>query len=923
MQTENWKIVKELLHEVLPLDAANRKKFLDDSGINNEVRTEVESLLAFEEESEDLMHLSAVEFSKDFFDEENQSALIGQSIGVYRIVRELGYGGMGAVYLAERIDGKFEQKVALKLLKREMNTSALRRRFQQEREILASLEHPNIARLLDAGTTDDKVPFLAMEYIEGLPIDDYCNKQNLDLNGRLDLFRKVCAAVNFAHRNLIVHRDLKPSNILVNEDGMPKLLDFGISKILSAEFEQLNSATVTKLGAMTPGYASPEQLRNESVTTATDIYSLGVILYELLSGHRPFEAKEADLKEIYKAVLENEPPPPSALINTLSRNFKKQTDVKTELKPPEDSESVTKINRFNNDTESNKIRHTIPPTVNLSPNSLRGDLDNIVLKALRKEPERRYSSAENFADDIHRHQRGLPVAARPNTFSYRAEKFFKRNKVSAITGLLVLLAVITGIIATLWQAKVAQTERVKAEKRFGDVRKLANSYLFDVFPEIEDLEGSLKARQKILSTAFEYLDSLSKESEGDLELQGELATAYEKIGDVQGSVNITNMGDINGALESYKKAQKLRESAFAAAPANPVVKEALAKNYQVYAQTIQWNIDTASAAEFYDKAIKLRRELVEQDPSSLTFRNRLAVLLSDSAAIPLLNVENDTAAQKLDESANILRDILKTNPEHFYSQKAYPRVLRAYSNLKSNTGDFDGALKDLAQSVVLTDELMKSKPEDASLKRTAWLNDFSVCEVYAAKRDGKKIVETCLKTVDFNLKALETEPDEAFAMYDLAISYYEIARGYRFSGEPDKTIEYAQKAFDIMSKLDKTAPGTNDYARVIAILENEIGSSQIMLNQTEKALENLQKSQTRLEKVVEIDNSVTAYQTELAEVYRSSARAFHKKDEKSKAVEFVDKAMAIVQKLKKANLLCDSDKNLAAELEDEKADYDR
>lgn len=922
MKAENWKNIKDVLMSALNLDASERRGFLENADITPEVRAEVESLLAFEEESEDLMRLSAVEFSKDFFDEDYRNALIGQTIGVYKILSELDFGGMGAVYLATRTDGKFKQKVALKLLKREMNTAALRRRFQQEREILASLEHPNITRLLDAGTTDDKIPFIAMEYVEGLPIDEYCNINNLDLNSRLDLFRKVCSTVNFAHRNLIVHRDLKPSNILVNDDGNPKLLDFGISKILSAEFEQLNSATVTKLGVMTPGYASPEQLQNKSVTTATDIYSLGVILYELLSGHRPFESIEDDLKEIFKAVLENEPLPPSAIIDTVSKSFKEITEAKTKIKSDEIAESPTKILTSNSATEQNKLRRTRPQTVNLSSNSLRGDLDNIVLKSLRKEPERRYSSAENFAEDIHRHQRGLPVTARPNTFSYRAEKFFKRNRAGVIGGVLILLAIITGIAATLWQARVAQGERAKAEKRFGDVRKLANSYLFDIFPEIEDLEGSLKARQKILKTAFEYLDSLSQESEGDLVLQGELATAYEKIGEVQGAVNITNMGDINGALESYKKAQKLREAAFAAAPKNPEIKEALAKNYQVFAQTLQWNIDTASAAEYFDKAVKLRRELVEQDPNSLTFRNRLAVLLSDSASILLFNVENEKAAQRLDESAKILKEILKTNPDHFYSQKAYPRVLRAYSNLKSNTGDFDGAIKDIEQSIVLTDELMQSKPADASLKRTAWLNDFAVCEVYAAKRDGKKIVETCLKTVDFNLEALEIEPDEAFALYDLAISYYEIARGYRLSGDANRSIEYAQKAFEIMSKLDKIAPGTNDYVRVIAVVENEIADSQTMLGQTEKALENLQKAQTKLEKVVETDNSVTAYQAELANVYRSLAAAYNKKD-KAKASEFIDKAIAIVAQLKSQNNLIFSEKNTLDELEEEKTEYDK
>lgn len=905
MEKENWKKVKELLLEALSLEPSERREFLQKSGAGAEILQEVESLIAFEDAAEGLMNLSAIEFSKKFFDEdEPANALVGQRFGVYTIVRELGYGGMGAVYLAERNDGKFEQKVALKLLRREMNTSALRNRFRQEREILASLEHPHIARLLDAGTTDDNIPFLAMEYVEGVPIDDYCNTHNLDLTAKLDLFRTVCATVNFAHRNLIVHRDLKPSNILVNEEGSPKLLDFGISKILSNDLPSADSATITKLGVMTPGYASPEQLRNESVTTATDIYSLGVILYELLSGHRPFETKEKDLQEIYQAVIELDPLPPSAVI----------TDSGLRIADSE-SKTIPMPKRI-----TNQKRETNPQSQIRHP-QLKGDLDNIVLKALRKEPERRYSSAENLAEDIRRHQAGLPVTARPNTFAYRAEKFIKRNKVAVIAASLISLAIIGGIIATLWQARVAQAERAKAEKRFGDVRKLANSYLFDVFPEVEDLEGSLKAREKILKTAFEYLDSLSNEAEGDLELQGELATAYEKIGEVQGAVNITNMGDINGALESYKKAQKLREAAFAAAPKNPEIKEALAKNYQVYAQTIQWNIDTASAAEYFDKAIKLRRELVAENPDSVTFRNRLAVLISDSAAIPLFNVENEKAAQKLDESATILKEILKTTPDHFYSQKAYPRILRADSHLKSNIGDFDGALEDIEQSVVLTDELMKSKPQDASLKRTAWLNDFAVCQVYAARRDGKKIVESCLKTVDFNLETLETEPDEAFALYDLATSYYEVARGYRLSGEANRSIEYAQKALEIMTKLDKLAPGTNDYQRVLGNIEADIADSQMMLDQPEKALENLQKAQSKLEKVVATDNSVTAYQAELANVYRSLAKATNKTGEKAKALEFVDKAIAIAAKLKAQDNLIYSEKNMPDELAKEKAEY--
>jgi serine/threonine protein kinase len=318
MKAEDWSKIKDILERVLEMEPEQRAVFLRSSEITAEQRAEVEQLMSFETEAAEMMKLSAVEFSKDFIEEDD---LAGQEIGPYRVIREIGHGGMGAVFLAERSDGKFAQRVALKLLKREMNTSALRRRFRKEREILASLEHPNIARLLDAGTTADKTPFLAMEYVDGLPIDEYCDRNALGLEERLQLFRKVCSVVDFAHRSLVIHRDLKPSNILVTVDGTPKLLDFGISKIVSDETD--NTATVTRLGVMTPSYASPEQLRSESVTTAADVYSLGVILYQLLSGHRPFESKESDLRavvdrpyrhwpSIIRLAIKRRPPDPAA-----------------------------------------------------------------------------------------------------------------------------------------------------------------------------------------------------------------------------------------------------------------------------------------------------------------------------------------------------------------------------------------------------------------------------------------------------------------------------------------------------------------------------------------------------------------------------------------------------------------------------------
>jgi eukaryotic-like serine/threonine-protein kinase len=300
MQTENWKKVKKILNDVLLLEPLKRQEFLENAKLSDEILSEVKSLLEQEESVENFMSVSATGFSKDFFlaDKTVENSLVGQKIGIYEIVSELAFGGMGAVYLAERADEKFEQKVAIKMLKREFNTKKIRLRFDIEKEIQSKLHHPNIATLLDSGTTDDGIPYLVMEYIEGLPIDKFCHEKSLNLKARLKLFNKVCDAVGYAHRNLIIHRDLKPSNIIVTENGEPKLLDFGISKLLDAEnLDEKN--TVTILGAMTPEYASPEQIKGETVTTATDIYSLGVVLFNILTGTHPFDT---DTKSIHDSL---------------------------------------------------------------------------------------------------------------------------------------------------------------------------------------------------------------------------------------------------------------------------------------------------------------------------------------------------------------------------------------------------------------------------------------------------------------------------------------------------------------------------------------------------------------------------------------------------------------------------------------------
>ena len=414
IQADKWEEINALLMKVLALDPNKRREFLLTLPVSVEIRNEVESLLAFEHNAEQILQTSALAFSKDFFDHEPDEpfTMAGQEIGIYRIVAELGLGGMGAVFLAERRDGKFDQKVAIKLLKREFNTEKIRESFRREIEIQSKLVHPNVAAMLDTGTTNDGIPYIVMEFVDGLPIDKYCNENELELKERLKIFNKACDAISFAHQNLIVHRDLKPSNIIVTAEGNPKLLDFGISKLLGTVED---ASVATLFVAMTPEYASPEQIDGGRITTSADIYSLGVVLFKLLTGTFPYDFKQKYGNESLREVTAEDPVPPS------------------EARNPNQPRSIDRLR-------------------------LKGDIDNIILKAINKEPEQRYATVEQFSADIWRFIDGEPVSARPATFSYRLSKFFKRNKLAVTAGCLILASIVTGTGVSLWQANTARAQ---------------------------------------------------------------------------------------------------------------------------------------------------------------------------------------------------------------------------------------------------------------------------------------------------------------------------------------------------------------------------------------------------------------------------------------------------------------------------------
>ncbi|MEP6601407.1 MAG: protein kinase [Nitrospirota bacterium] len=455
MPPQKWEELKHLFEGALErVPGADRALFLEQHCNDAEIRAELESLLAEHDDLGQFIEGPPPGLAKALVGAAAES-MEGRQIGPYRLVRKLGEGGMGAVYLAARSDEQFEKQVAIKVLRSGAASKDMIRRFLAERQILANLEHPSIARLLDGGTTPEGEPYLVMEYVNGVPIDRYCREQGLSIDERLSIFGKVCTAVEHAHRNLIVHRDLKPANILVTADGNPKLLDFGIAKLLRAESFVLEDphATHTGLRLMTPEYASPEQVRGESITTVCDVYSLGILLYELLTDQRPYQFTNCLIQEVARVICEEVPQPPSTRIKDSGATARESTGAVTT------SRDERKLSR-----------------------RLSGDLDTIVLMALRKEPARRYQSVTDLRKDLERHQHGLPVTARKDSVRYRGAKFLRRNRMPVAAAALVIGA---GSVA-LWQANAARRERAVVErvKRSVSLRQVWSGDEVDAFGSI-------------------------------------------------------------------------------------------------------------------------------------------------------------------------------------------------------------------------------------------------------------------------------------------------------------------------------------------------------------------------------------------------------------------------------------------------------
>ncbi len=812
MTPEELDKIAEILERALELEPARRKLFLDDAcGENQELRREVESLVASHEQAGSSFLNASTPATR-----ENSARTIrtGSKIGAYDIHEEIGHGGMGEVFAASRADGQYEKKVAIKLVRSGHNTDFINERFLNERQILASLDHPNISRLLDGGTTSDGVPYLVMELVEGVPIDAYCDTRKLSVTERLQLFRQVCAAVQYAHQRLVIHRDIKPGNILVTADGTPKLLDFGIAKILDAG----GSAETTLMRPMTPEYASPEQIRGDSISTSTDVYSLGVVLYQLLTGRSPYRVATRTPAKLAEAITHDEPERPSTSVQR------------------------TETNRANGNSKE-PTPETVSGTREATPlrlqKRLRGDLDFILLKALRKEPAQRYSSVEQFSEDIRRHLEGVPVTARKGTWSYRSGKFVRRHKASVVAAALVFVTLLAAVIVTLREARIAQS-------RFNDVRKLANSLIFEIHDSMLDLPGATKARKLIMQRSLEYLDSLAKESGNDPGLLRELATAYARIGVLQGNAGDANLGDTKSALASLQKAVALRESLVRLNPKNSKDQVELGTVYLDYCEFQHGTAgNTASSYELCKKSVAILDRELASSPRDFRTLAQLARGYFDLGSMEI-------GEGSMGSVGNVSKGVVSL-------QRALEMTQRALQLSPDNVA-LHGHEASLA--AVLGDAELKlgNRPEAAAY----YLHGMEILQALSAKGDNFRAMSNMAilltKSADIYLvngndaealaryrKALEIDdqlaardPQNELAQREVSVDNAVLGHGLQQTGHPSESLSHLKFA---LSRLE-SAPSQTPLIRILEGVDHMwIGEAVEAQGKTRDALQEYKKCQ--------------------------------------------------------------------------------
>ena len=787
MTPERFARVDALFNAALDLPVPERHPFLERECTGDpELLLEVRSMVDADSDPGATIDRAMVSGAEAWALATEEKA-IGTRMGPYRITGFLGRGGMGAVYRAVRDDAAFEKDVAIKLLRGGMDSRSVLRRFEQERQILARLEHPHIARLLDGGTGSNGMPFLVMEFVEdGITVTQHCKEALLGLEKRLLLFLDICSAVGYAHQNLIVHRDLKPGNILVDKSGSVKLLDFGIARVLSETGDQ----TMTVAGAqmLTPEYASPEQVRGEPVTTATDVYSLGIILYELLTGHKAQRIEETSLAGIARAVCETSPIRPS---------------------------------------------HAAEDGGPVRSRELRGDLDNIILKALHKDRERRYPSVDQFAEDIRAYLRGMPVKARPDSFRYRTSKFLGRNRLAVVLGTAAIL-LLSGTTFLLWR----QVEATK--RRFQEVRHLSNEFLFEFHDAIESLPGSTTARKLVVEKGLQYLEALSKDSANDSQLAREVGIAYQRVGDVQGNPLESNLGDTKGALESYRKSVQLLDRAWhdegQTSSGRPALQTALYKLGSVQ----RVGNESKGAIESFQRSILHGEEFLKSAPGNVDVMRMLARGHDQlGRMVAIIGVEEGLRST---ERAVQIREEL--NFIGVGSRAGLGELGSSYATLgmvKARMGKTGEALAAYQKSLAMQERLASMKKDDVATQRTVMIAMSHVGDTLGNShminlgrfKEAAAIYERVVEKARW---LVSVDRSDKKAQVDLSFGLLRYGNTLLSAGDAPAGLRAMTEARQLLESLIQDDPGNARLAQNLASLVFQFGEMYASSKQWDKAV---------------------------------------------------------------------------------------
>jgi len=666
MNPERRTRIKNLFFAATEQPDAMRAGFLaNECNGDPEMLAEVESLLAAHDSADGFLDPVSPDLRTAALDSSDNS--IGERVGPYRLAEKIGSGGMGDVYKAVRDDDQYRAQVAIKLMRGDVRSALGEQRFKNERQILASLDHRNIARLLDGGTTQTGLPYVVMELVAGEPIDRYCETNSLGIRERVQLFLQVCAAVSYAHQHLVVHRDLKPNNIFVTADGSVKLLDFGIAKLLEADAvtSAVTEETRTQFRLMTLEYASPEQVSGGAVTTVSDVYSLGVVLYRLITGQSPYRARDNDAARVAEILSDTSPTRPSQV------------------------ESHTRA-------------------------TIDADLDHILLMALRKEPAKRYAGVDQLAADLRRYLDGEPVTARKGTLGYRFGKFARRHRVPIAAGLLVAISLFVGLGLALREARIANEQRAVAQRHFDSVRQLANTMINDVYGEIGSLPGAAKAREKLAQTSQRYLDELSKEA-NDPGLQADLANAYRKLGDIQGGFNSLGGNDSKRALESYAKSVALLENLLATDPTNEHARAGLVKSLLLQSRVVLSNKGPTTVLAAAQRTVELAESVqtgyVDDYDRLQTIGGSYYFLANVFTALE----RPEEAVPLYDKLIAVTEQYVAAHPDDVFGLKllrnAYGNTALAGDSRLSKEAAFERSSALLRKSLAINDKLLAKEPD--------------------------------------------------------------------------------------------------------------------------------------------------------------------------------------------------------------------